>query len=166
MSLSESLLSELEYEAVSTGKLLDLVPADKLEWQPNPRAMTLGALALHVATISGDAGGFAFAGETEVDTLVQHPQPKNKEEILSGFAASIVGAKEVLRQGFDRWSNESWNLTRNAETIFTIPRGLMVRLFMFNHWYHHRGQLATYLRALGISLPSVYGPSADENPFE
>ena len=50
---SEDLLAELDYEVVSTEKLLNLVPADKLEWQPHPKAMTLGALALHVATIPG-----------------------------------------------------------------------------------------------------------------
>jgi uncharacterized damage-inducible protein DinB len=36
---------------------------------------------------------------------------------------------------------------------------------MFNHWYHHRGQLCVYLRLLEIPVPPVYGPSADENPF-
>ncbi|HEX8894650.1 MAG TPA: DinB family protein [Terriglobales bacterium] len=36
---------------------------------------------------------------------------------------------------------------------------------MLNHWYHHRGQLAVYLRLLEIPVPSVYGPSKDENPF-
>jgi len=36
---------------------------------------------------------------------------------------------------------------------------------MLNHWYHHRGQLSVYLRQLGVPVPSIYGPSADENPF-
>jgi len=27
---------------------------------------------------------------------------------------------------------------------------------------HHRGQLSTYLRAMGAKVPSIYGPSADE----
>jgi uncharacterized damage-inducible protein DinB len=36
---------------------------------------------------------------------------------------------------------------------------------MLNHWYHHRGQLLVYLRLLNQSVPSVYGPTADENPF-
>jgi uncharacterized damage-inducible protein DinB len=35
---------------------------------------------------------------------------------------------------------------------------------MANHWYHHRGQLTVYLRELGVPIPSIYGPSADENP--
>jgi len=31
-------------------------------------------------------------------------------------------------------------------------------------WYHHRGQLTVYLRELGVPIPSIYGPSADETP--
>ncbi len=33
------------------------------------------------------------------------------------------------------------------------------------HSYHHRGQLTVYLRELGVPIPSIYGPSADQNPF-
>jgi uncharacterized damage-inducible protein DinB len=32
-----------------------------------------------------------------------------------------------------------------------------------NHVIHHRAQLATYYRALGIPVPPIYGPSADEH---
>jgi uncharacterized damage-inducible protein DinB len=31
--------------------------------------------------------------------------------------------------------------------------------------YHHRGQLSVYLRLLDVAVPSIYGPSADENRF-
>jgi uncharacterized damage-inducible protein DinB len=41
----------------------------------------------------------------------------------------------------------------------------MLRSIMLNHWYHHRGQLSVYLRETGALVPSIYGPSADENPF-
>jgi uncharacterized damage-inducible protein DinB len=56
-------------------------------------------------------------------------------------------------------------LTHEGATPPPAPRGAMVRSLMLNHWYHHRGQLTVYLRLLGVPLPSVYGPSADENPF-
>jgi len=41
----------------------------------------------------------------------------------------------------------------------------VMRTIMLNHWYHHRGQLSVYLRQVGALVPSIYGPSADENPF-
>ena len=46
-----------------------------------------------------------------------------------------------------------------------IPRIGMLRSIMLNHWYHHRGQLAVYLRLLDVPVPVIYGRSADENPF-
>ena len=46
-----------------------------------------------------------------------------------------------------------------------LPRARFVRSIMLNHWYHHRGQLLVYLRLLDVPVPSVYGPTADENPF-
>jgi uncharacterized damage-inducible protein DinB len=32
-----------------------------------------------------------------------------------------------------------------------------------NHLFHHRGQLTVYFRLLGVPVPGLYGPSADEN---
>ena len=48
---------------------------------------------------------------------------------------------------------------------FTQPEAKSGAEIMLNHWYHHRGQLLVYLRRLDVPVPSVYGPSADENPF-
>ena len=41
----------------------------------------------------------------------------------------------------------------------------LTRALVMNHWIHHRGQLSVYLRLLDVAVPSIYGPSADENPF-
>ena len=46
-----------------------------------------------------------------------------------------------------------------------MPRVALLRSLMLNHSYHHRGQLTVYLRELNVPVPSIYGPSADENPF-
>lgn len=56
-------------------------------------------------------------------------------------------------------------MTRGGKTLLQLPRGDVVRTIMLNHSYHHRGQLTVYYRLLGVPVPSVYGPSADENPF-
>ena len=49
--------------------------------------------------------------------------------------------------------------------LMAVPVGALLRSIMLNHWYHHRGQLSVYLRQVGVPVPSIYGPSADENPF-
>jgi len=58
-----------------------------------------------------------------------------------------------------------WSFQQDGQTRFSAPRVGIVRSLMLNHWYHHRGQLTVYLRELGVPVPAIYGPSADENPF-
>ena len=60
---------------------------------------------------------------------------------------------------------ETWRLVAGDRELMTMPRAAFLRAIMLNHWYHHRGQLLVYLRQLNVPVPSVYGPSADENPF-
>ena len=163
---TQHLIAELDHELVSAAKLLELVPANKLDWQPHSRAMTLGALANHVASIPGRYMGFAEKGSTTLETLLSHPQPADKEEILVNFKNGMATAKALLNWGDLYWEDKSWNLTRNGSVIFTLPVPLFMRLLVFNHLIHHRGQLSAYLRTLGVPIPSIYGPSADENPFD
>jgi uncharacterized damage-inducible protein DinB len=51
---------------------------------------------------------------------------------------------------------------RGEQTVFTMPKAGVLRAFVFNHIVHHRGQLSVYLRLHDVPLPSIYGPSADE----
>ena len=55
--------------------------------------------------------------------------------------------------------------TKDGATIMGMPKVALVRSIVLNHVYHHRGQLSVYLRLLDVPVPSIYGPSADENPF-
>ncbi len=58
-----------------------------------------------------------------------------------------------------------WTAKAGGETLMTMPKQALVRALVLNHWIHHRGQLSVYLRLIDVSVPSIYGPSADENPF-
>lgn len=162
---SKNLLAELEFELISTEKLLQSVPADKLDWQPHPKARTLGELALHVATIPGRYLSFAIEGNTTVQLLTERIPAENKAAILEGFKQSTGKAKEILSKTIDSLESKSWNLLNGNKVIFTLPVPMFTRLLIFNHMIHHRGQLSAYLRKLDILIPSIYGPSADENPF-
>ncbi len=59
---------------------------------------------------------------------------------------------------------ETWRLMSGGKELMALPRAAVIRMIMLNHWYHHRGQLLVYLRMHNVPLPSVYGPTADENP--
>jgi len=162
---SIKLIAELEYEKVSTKKLLDRLPEDKLTWQPHKKAMTLGQLALHVAMIPGRIATFADDGTVTAAILVEHPSPSNKGDILQSFDQSMEKALGILNGADAAWDEKTWTCTLNHKEIIRWPRPVLLRFLMFNHLYHHRGQLTTYLRILNVDIPSIYGPSADENPF-
>ena len=55
-----------------------------------------------------------------------------------------------------------WSLKNGGHVIFTLPRAAAIRSFVMNHLIHHRGQLSVYLRLNNVPVPSIYGPSADE----
>jgi hypothetical protein len=52
--MTEAMSNELREEAETTRRLLDRVPENELAWRPHPKSMSLGQLALHVASIPGN----------------------------------------------------------------------------------------------------------------
>jgi uncharacterized damage-inducible protein DinB len=164
MRLSEPLIAELEQEAGATRRVLDRIPADKLDWKPHPKSWTLGQLALHVAQIPDTVSQLAMQNVTTAPAF-QQAAPQNKAEILTAQESSVVKGKAALQSWSDAAMMEEWSLTVDGDTKMALPRLALLRAIMFNHLYHHRGQLLVYLRLLGEPVPAVYGTSADENPF-
>jgi len=103
-------------------------------------------------------------------TTVQAPQfddpkPTSAAELVAALDESIAKAKKALGGMDDTALMATWRLMNGDRELFAIPRVAMLRSVMLNHWYHHRGQLSVYLKELDVPIPSIYGPSADENPF-
>ena len=162
MTMIEPLIQELEQEAATTRRVLERVPNDRLAWKPHDKSMSLGQLALHMATVPGAIAeisrDLAVPGSdvqqpsanerrgTDPGARREHLRARKRCSAL-GDAASANVAADGRRQGSDGGS------------------GGGVPTLMLNHWYHHRGQLSVYLRQVGVPVPSIYGPSADENPF-
>jgi len=160
-----ALLGELLQEAETTRRVLERVPADKLDWKPHPRSRSLGALALHVARLPGDVPGFLADDTFETASLdFSGPQPASKAVIHTDFAAALATARAYLEGACDADVMKTWTLLRHGKPLLSMPRFGVLRAFMLNHLYHHRGQLTVYLRLLEVPVPSVYGPSADEKP--
>jgi uncharacterized damage-inducible protein DinB len=93
------------------------------------------------------------------------PSPKSASELIPALDQSIARAKKVLGGMDDAALMTKLRLMRGERELFAVPRVALLRSIMLNHWYHHRGQLTVYLRELDVPIPSIYGPSADENPF-
>jgi len=164
MTMSEALIGELMQEAATTRRVLERVPEDRLSWAPHWKSMTLGQLALHIATVPGGVAEFLTTSPQEVPVF-DRPQAASRAEILTALEESIANAREKLSSWSDDDLLSEWKMVRGQDTIMALPRIGMVRAIMLNHWYHHRGELLVYLRLLDVPVPSVYGPSADENPF-
>ncbi|MFQ5988560.1 MAG: DinB family protein [Candidatus Methylomirabilales bacterium] len=165
MRMVDPILAELDQEAAITRRVLERVPNDKLTWKPHAKSMSLGQLALHVATTPGQVASLVSKSEYELQDFGNFPTATSASELLPALEQSIASAKEVLNGLDDQTAMSTFKLTMNGKELLAVPRIGVVRSIMLNHWYHHRGQLSVYLRLLNIPVPSIYGPSADENPF-
>ena len=161
MPTIQEFLKELDHESTSTRQLLERVPADRYDWRPHPKSMTLGQLAQHIAEIPVRIS--AIVKEGVFDTSVRRTlgQPENAEALLATFDSSISEAQSIIGSMSDADLAGMWRMVRDGNEMAAMPRGAAMRTLLLNHWYHHRGQLTVYLRLNDVPLPSVYGPTAD-----
>jgi uncharacterized damage-inducible protein DinB len=165
MAMIDGMLQELEQEAATTRRVLERVPGDRLGWRPHPTARTLGELAMHVAIVPGAIAELAASASPAEVPAFKDPVPRSSAELLPALDQALAKAKKALGGLDDAALTATWRLTAGGRELFAIPRAAFLRSTMLNHWYHHRGQLSVYLRQLGVPIPSIYGPSGDENPF-
>ena len=164
MKAVSPLIAELVQETQITRRVLERVPGDKLTWKPHTKSMSLGQLALHVATTPGALAGVLATDTYEVGSFDQ-PEATSVEELIPSLEESVRTAREFLMGLNEERAVATWRATRSGRELMAAPRITLIRSLMLNHWYHHRGQLSVYLRLLNVPVPSIYGPSADENPF-
>ena len=164
MALVDGMLQELEMEAQTTRRVLERVPDGKLTWRPHAKARTLGELALHIAQVPGNVAQIAVQSEIQPPKF-SDSSPRSASELVPMLEQSIAKAKSLLGGMDDAAMMSTWRLMNGDRELLALPRVAFLRSIMLNHWYHHRGQLTVYLKELDVPIPSVYGPSADENPF-
>jgi len=166
MAIIDGMLQELEQEARTTRRVLERVPGDQLGWKPHKRARTLGELAMHVAMVPGSVAALAsLPSPAQAPDFADPPAPPTTPELVKALDESVAKAKRILGGMDDAAATATWRLMAGQRELVAMPRAAFMRAIMLNHWYHHRGQLLVYLRLLNQSVPSVYGPTADENPF-
>lgn len=163
MTIAEVLLIDFDAEAISTRRVLERVPSDKADWKPHDKSFTLGALASHVATLAS-FGNMILTTETLDLGATKFPThqfttAEDAVEAAAGFAAEIRTNLAALS---DDALQGTWTLQFGEHVIFAGPRMLAYRVMFFNHLIHHRAQITVYLRQLGVAVPGIYGPSADE----
>ena len=160
----DGLIAEIEQEAATTRRVLERVPGDKFDWKPHDKSMSLGELSYHIALVPGGIAELVQKDRTDESEL-KHTEPQAPDQLIANLDESVAKAKSVLDGMDDDALMKPWGFYKDGQELMSMPKIALIRSIMMNHWYHHRGQLSVYLRLLNVPLPSIYGPSADENPF-
>jgi hypothetical protein len=162
MTTIDDLVRELDEETDATRRVLERVPADRLDWRPHPKSLTLGQLAMHVATLPRALAELSTLDAFDVGTPIPRPGTTGPDALLATLGTSVNAARAILLGMGDGALGRPWRMVLGGREVGALPRGAFLRSTLFNHWYHHRGQLTVYLRQLDVPVPSIYGPSADE----
>jgi uncharacterized damage-inducible protein DinB len=168
MTMTEWFLAELESEAAKSRRVLEQVPAGKRNWKPHERSMEFGYLSELLANIPSWIGMAITLDELDIapkDGPQHQPAPLNTSaELVAALDTAVAQAREALQKTTDAHLKTSWRLLAGGHLAFEQPRHDVIR-DTFLHAAHHRGQMTVYLRLLGSTVPSVYGPTADDRSF-
>lgn len=165
MMTREDILQELDREATPTRRVLERVVEDKLDWRPHEKSLSLGQLAMHVATIPAALARMSTQEKLDINgRSIPRPSPATTAELLDTFDRNLAEAREIIGSMNGDSLATSWKMVDGDRVLIDIPRAQFFRSILLNHWYHHRGQLTVYLRQTGALVPAIYGASADEIP--
>jgi uncharacterized damage-inducible protein DinB len=125
--------------------------------------MTLRQLVSHLVDAVGWVGATLDLDVLEMDPGTYKPYvAPSRADALSTFDRNVIAAAGRMKGQSDEHLLKHWTMRSGGKTVFTLPRIAVLRTFIINHQIHHRGQLDVYLRLKDVSLPQIYGPTADE----
>lgn len=152
----EDLIALFTKEFATTLKVMRAYPADKMDFAPHERSNTAKRL---MATFVFEMYLLKsyILGETVNPSAFQQYNKDERDEIIADFEKET---SEIV-QGFEKLPDDDLRKTIDfAGTTWTADRFALMMLF---DQIHHRGQLSAYIRPAGGTVPSIYGPSADDN---
>ena len=156
-AIADYLIAEIEREMQTTMAVIRAVPEGNSGYSPDPKSKTALGLARHLtledewllnSVADGKMG--PFADETDACGLMTPSQAAAQYETKVTAALNRVRAM----------SAEDLGRIIDLFGIMQLPAVNMLGLAM-KHSIHHRGQLTSYLRAMGGKVPGIYGPSGD-----
>ena len=164
MPLIDALLPEFDREMGLTRRALERVPDGQFDWKPHPTSVALGRLAEHLTEMPQWATSTMTQSGIDLTTVrpADYVRPATRAAVLKQFDKYLKEGRGNVAGKTDAEFNAPWTLKADGKEVFTMPKIAVMRNFVLNHMIHHRGQLMVYLRMLGVAVPSIYGPSADE----
>jgi uncharacterized damage-inducible protein DinB len=158
MTNREFFIRRWEQEHPAFLQVLKAVPADRLDYRPEPRARSAGELVALLVGIEQAGNELCEKGE------IHWEDPggiRTRDEMVAAYERS----HETLRKRLQQMDEATWNKSSqcweygHVEIEDTV--GGLFWLFLFDA-VHHRGQLSTYIRPMGGKVPSIYGATAEE----
>ena len=166
MTIGQMMLDEFDEEMKNTRRVLERCPDEKWSWKPHEKSGTVGWLAGHVATMVGWLPMTINTQEFDYAPVggpgFQPPKIGNRKELLAEFDKNVAESRAALSTVSDAEMMKHWKLLAGGQEIFNLPRVACIRGMVLNHHIHHRAQLTVYYRLIGVAVPGLYGPSADE----
>lgn len=161
----EHWLREFEQEVNNTRKLLQAVPQKDINYRPSDISWTMGELAQHIATIYYWYVGTLTQVVYDISTdHLERDDPNDIQATLMLFENNVKKARTALTSLTEEQLADEWSMkVGNKIVLGPMPRGIVARNFLFNHIYHHRGEMIVYLRATGNKVPGLYGPTYEDN---
>lgn len=166
MTIAQSLLREFDEEMAATRKTLERVPEARFSWKPHEKSMPLGRLATLCAELPG--WGVNALKLDELDIAPPGAPPPKWESlptlkaVLELFDKNAADARSTILATPDAEFGKPWAFMVQGKVMSRDPKAHVYRRSVVNHLVHHRAQLGVYLRLLGVAVPAIYGPSADE----
>jgi uncharacterized damage-inducible protein DinB len=168
VNFTEFYAAQLEREAPLSRKALERVPEGRPDWKPHDKSMPLGYLSQLVATMPGWISLSVLQDELDLKPVsgpgYKPPPTDTRAKLLGAHDEAVAKALDDLRKTNDKHLATTWKLLVGGRVVLEQPRYEVIA-DTFTHLAHHRGQLTVYLRLNGASVPSIYGPSADEGQF-
>ena len=168
MELKEFLKDEMDREVERSRRALEQVPAGKYDWKPHEKSMLFGYLADMVATIPTWISMQINQDRLDVapadGSRFERKRLDTSADLLRALDEAAAGARAAFDKTSDEHLRTNWQLLARGQVVADAPRFTMIQ-DTISHWSHHRGQMTVYLRLLGAKVPSIFGPSADDNAF-
>ena len=165
MKIADILLQDFDWEMRGTRATLERIPEDKAGFQPHPKSMPMGRLAVHVARLPRFLTVILQTPSLDLAAVAWPPLVyESREKLLAEFDAEAAEARRLLAEASDAQLEQRWKLSWGERVLSDEPRSLLYRTLFMNHLLHHRAQLGVYLRLNDLPLPALYGPTADDQP--
>jgi uncharacterized damage-inducible protein DinB len=155
--------SDVERELATTRRVLERVPEAHFGWKPHDKSFAIGALASHLANLP--LWGIAILTMDEMDLAIPPNIPgaaATSAELVARWDEHAAQLTRAIAAADEGALGDTWIMRKGQHVMISQPRLQVLRGMCLNHMVHHRGALSVYLRLLDVPVPSIYGPSADE----